>query len=216
MSRQTDKAGAFPARLWHGLQARCRKMAGGLWRTLKKPKWRHGGYGLAVLAVLAAAATLLNIGVKDLEDNYGWRRDFSFNGYTSTSAETEKVVASLASPVDLYLLYQSGEMDSQLYEVLARYGRLSDRVRVKPTDIAKNPGLLTRFQGEVTKELAADNVIVSCEATGRYKVLGYDDFVTQGYNMEKGTFEIAGLAYEKSLTEALVYVTQAEVPVVGL
>jgi hypothetical protein len=34
--------------------------------------------------------------------------------------------------------------------------------------------------------------------------------------VEKGTFEIAGLAYEKSLTEALLYVTQAQVPVVGL
>ena len=64
--------------------------------------------------------------------------------------------------------------------------------------------------------IVADSVVVSCDATGRYKVLSYDDFVTQGYNVEKGTFEIAGLAYEKRLTEALVYVTQTDVPVVGV
>ena len=164
MSGFLDKVKRLPARAWRGLGA----VAGRLWAVLKKPKWRHGGFGLAVLAALAAACVLLNIGVKALEDDYGWRRDFSFNGYTATGEQTQKVLASLAAPVDLYLLYQSGEMDSQLYEVLARYGRLSANVRVLPTDIAKNPGLLARFQGGVTKELAADSVVVSCEATGRY------------------------------------------------
>jgi hypothetical protein len=205
----------FKVRLHRSLAALGRG-AGGLWRTLRSPRWRHGGYGLALLAVVVAAGVLINIGVRELEDTYGWRRDFSFNGYTLTGEQTSKVVDALQVPVDLYLLYQSGDMDSQLYEVLARYGRLSERVRVQPTDIAKNPGILTRFQSGVTEELAADSVVVSCEATGRYKVLGYNDFVTQGYNVEKGTFEIAGLAYEKSLTEALLYVTQAQVPVVGL
>lgn len=185
-------------------------------RTLRSPKWRHGGYGALVLAGLTAVGALLNVGLKSLEDSYGWRKDFSFNGYTVTGEQTQKVLDALPAPVQLYLLYQSGEMDSQLYEVLARYQRLSDKISVLPTDIAQNPGLLTRFKTGVTQTLEADSVVVNCEATGRYKVLGYDDFVTQGYNVEKGTFEIAGLAYEKSLTEALAYVTQASVPVVGL
>ncbi|HNW85536.1 MAG TPA: Gldg family protein [Candidatus Limiplasma sp.] len=183
---------------------------------LRKPKWRHGGFGLLLVGGLLTVCVLLNVGVKNLEDTYGWQTDFSFNGYTTTGEETRKVVATLQSPIDLYLLYQNGEMDSQLYEVLARYQLLSDNIRVEPTDIAKNPGLLSRFQSDVKTTLDADSVVVSCEATGRYKVLSYDDFVTQGYNVEKGTFEIAGLAYEKKLTEALVYVTQTDIPVVGI
>ena len=95
------------------------------------------------------------------------------------------MVKALTSPVELYLLYQSGEMDSQLYQVLERYGRLSAGIAVKPVDIAQNPGLMSRFQGNLKTKLEADSVIVNCEATGRYKVLGYDDFVTQGYNVEK-------------------------------
>ena len=51
------------------------------------------------------------------------------------------------------------------------------------------------------RNTGADSVIVSCPATGRYKVLTYADFITQGYNIEQGTFEIEGLAYEKKLTE---------------
>ncbi|MEA4929227.1 MAG: Gldg family protein [Candidatus Limiplasma sp.] len=188
----------------------------GLWQTLRKPKWRHGGYGFALLAAAVAVGILLNIAVDSLEDTYGWRKDFSFNGYATTGAETQKALDTLTQDVNLYLLYQSGEMDSQLYEVLERYARLSDRVHVQPTDLAQDPGFLTRFQGNLKTTLQADSVVVSCDATGRYKVLSYDDFVTQGYNVEKGTFEIAGLAYEKRLTEALVYVTQTDVPVVGV
>ena len=193
-----------------------KKLGSRMITALRMPKWRHGGYGAALLAGLVAVGVLLNIGVNSLEETYGWQRDFSFNGYTVTGEQTQKVVASLTQNVTLYLLYQNGEMDSQLYEVLMRYQRLSGKLTVNPTDIAKNPGLLTRFEGDVKTTLDADSVVVNCDATGRYKVLSYDDFVTQGYNVEKGTFEIAGLAYEKSLTEALVYVTQTDVPVVGV
>ncbi len=192
-----------------------------LWKkgivTLRKPKWRHGGYGAALLGGFVTACVLLNIGVQSLEDSYGWKQDYSFNGYTATGEETQKVIDTLADEIDLYLLYQSGDMDSQLYTVLERYQLLSDLITVLPTDIAQNPGILTRFESNVTgSSLEADSVVVSCEATGRYKVLTYDDFVTQGYNVEEGTFEIAGLAYEKKLTEALVYVTQTDIPLVGI
>jgi len=188
----------------------------GLSLELRKPKWRHGSYGAALVGGLLAVCVLLNIGVENLETAYGWRTDFSFNGYTITGEQTKKIVATLKDKIDLYLLYQSGDMDSQLYAVLERYGRLSDLIHVEPIDIAKNPGILTRFQSDVKTTVDADSVIVSCEATGRYKVLSYNDFVTQGYNVEKGTFETAGLAYEKRLTEALVYVTETDVPVVGV
>ena len=203
----------------HGFQAVGRAVAslcGRVMTTLRQPRWRHGRLSMALLSAFILVCVMVNIGVADLENTYGWQLDFSFNGYTSTGDETRKVVESLNAPVQLYLLYQSGEMDSQLYEVLERYQRLSDRISVLPTDIAKNPGVLSRFQSDLTSTLDADTVIVNCDQTGRYKVLTYNDFVTQGYNIEKGTFEIAGLAYEKKLTEALVYVTQTTVPVVGI
>ena len=212
MKKRNGATSLKPARLFHALG----RGFGKLGATLRKPKWRHGGYGAALLVVVLAVGVLLNVGVSSLENTYGWRLDYSFNGYTLTGEETQKVVKALPSPVELYLLYQSDGMDSQLYEVLERYGRLSPQITVKAVDIAQNPGLLSRFQGTLKTTLEADSVIVNCDATGRYKVMGYDDFVTQGYNVEKGTFEIAGLAYEKRLTEALVYVTQTDVPMVGV
>lgn len=188
----------------------------GLLRKFRQPRWRHGRLGMLLLASFIAVCVLVNIGVQSLENEYGWRRDLSFNAYASTGEETAEILSRLEFPVELYLLYQNGEADSQLLEILNRYGILSDFITVKPTDIAKNPGILSRFQGDNDSELAAGSIIVNCEAQGRYRVLSLFDFVSQSYNMEQGNFEWTGMAYEKKLTEAIVYVAQQEIPVIGV
>ncbi len=187
-----------------------------LFSTFRRPKWRHGALSALLLGGLVAACALLCVGVSRLEDAYGWRLDMSFNGYATTGEETKKALDALENDVTLYLLYQGNDEDVQLLEVLKRYERLSPRVTVRETDIAKNPGVLTRFRGTMTDAVATGSVIVSCEETGRYEVLSQTNFVTQGYDIEQGTFTIAGLAYEKQLTEAISYVTQNNAPTLGL
>ena len=167
------------------------------------------------MGILIAIGVLINIGIKSLETTYGWKRDYSFNGYTYTGEETKTALSALQEPVTLYLLYQN-DMDLQLYEVLMRYQQISDRITVEAIDLTRNPGFVTLFEGDMQSSVTADSVVVSCGATGRYKILTYEDFITQGYNLATGAFEIAGLAYEKSITEAILYVSQAEVPVIGI
>lgn len=181
-----------------------------------EPRWRHGKLGALLLAAFLAACVLLNIGVKALEDEYGWARDMSFNGYATTGEETKKTLDRLERDVELYLLYQGGEEDAYLLNLLNRYQVLSDHIRVLPTDLAQNPGIVTRFQGDVDRAVEADTVIVNCPDTGRYKLLTYQDFMTSEFDMETGEFVLQGLAYEKRLTEAIVYVAQENIPVIGI
>jgi len=181
----------------------------------REPRWRHGKLSAVLMAVFLAICVLLNVGVKALEDEYGWKRDLSFNGYATTGAETAEVLKQLQHEVELYLLYQNGSIDTQVLNLMERYAVLSDLITVLPTDIVRSPGVLTRFQGDLNNAISADTVIVNCPETGRYRVLTYADFITQGYNMELGAFEIEGLAYEKKLTEAIVYVAQGSIPTVG-
>lgn len=183
---------------------------------LRKPKWRFGAYSALVMTLLVAIGILVNVGINSLETTYGWRRDYSFNGYTQTGEETKKALDTLKQPITMYLLYQSNDLDSELYEVLLRYQRLSDQITVKTVDLAKNPGFVQLFEGDLQSSITTDTVVVSCEATGRHKILSYSDFITQGYNIDTGSFEIAGLAYEKNVTEALLYVSQGDVPMIGI
>ena len=180
-----------------------------------EPRWRHGKLSAALMCAFLAVCVLLNVGVKALEDEYGWKRDLSFNGYATTGEQTAEVLSRLASDVELYLLYQNGSVDSQVLNLMERYAVLNGHITVLPVDIVRSPGVLTQFQGELGNAIEADTVIVNCPATGRYKVLTYADFITQGYNVEQGVFEIEGLAYEKELTEAIVYVAQSRIPTVG-
>ena len=181
-----------------------------------QPRWRHGRLSALMLTAFLLVCVLVNVGVKALEDEYGWTRDLSFNGYATTGEETAQVLSRLEEDVEIYLLYQGGEVDAYVLNLLKRYEVLCDRITVLPTDIARNPGILTRFQGELDKAVEADTVIVNCPATNRYKLLTYEDFMASGYDIETGEFVLEGLAYEKQLTEAIVYTAQADIPVVGI
>ncbi|MBE5800830.1 MAG: hypothetical protein E7319_00895 [Clostridiales bacterium] len=193
-----------------------KKLFSSLGQRLRQPKWRHGKLSSLMMALLIVIVVLLNVAMQTIENAYGLRRDMSFNQYASTGEKTEKVLNELDTDVELYLLYQDGEENSQLLQVVQHYGVLSDRVKVLPTDISKNPGILTRFIGDMDSAVAAISVVVNCPATGRYVVLDYDDFYTQGYDIELGDFVVEGLSYEKKITEAILYTTQASVPTVGL
>jgi len=184
--------------------------------ALRRPKWRHGRWSALILSAFIATCVLFNIAVETLEFEYGWRRDYSFNGYATTGEETKAVMGRLTKAVDLYLLYQSSDSNSHLLELLNRYAALNRLIHINPTDIAKNPGILTRFQGNLESVPQADSVIVSCEETGRYRILAYEDFFTLGYDIATGTFQVEGLAYEKHLTETIVYVAEDCVPQLGI
>ena len=204
------------ASLLHRVGAALRALPARGLRALRNPRWRHGGWSLLLILALLAAAVLVNVGVSRLEDEYGWRKDFSFNQYATTGEDTRRVLADLAQDVDVYAVYQSGDEDEQLFEVLARYEAQSERVHVHRADIARNPGLLTQYASASEGSPTSGSVVVDCPATGRYKLLSYESFVSQGYNLESGTIEIEGVAYEKRITEAIVYVTEGAVPVVGI
>ena len=191
------------------------KKANRLLARLRQPKWRHGRRSALLMAAFLTLFVLANVAVTGLENLYGWRKDLSYNSYATTGEETQKALERVQDDVELYLLYQNGDEDEQVLQVLNRYKVLSEHISVIPTDIARNPAILSRFSGDETTSVSADSVIVSCPATGRYKVLNYQNFFTTGYNIEAGEFQIEGLSYEKNLTEAIVYVTREEIPTVG-
>ena len=180
------------------------------WRN---PRLRYGGFSTLLLCVALAALIALNVAFTGLEKKHGWRADFSFNGVTTQSETTRAVLAGLAYPVHIYALYQKGSEDLPLMELLDRYAAASDLVTWEQADVALSPGLLERFHSEVTGEsVTNDSLVVSCEATGRWKALSYQDFISLSLNLEAGAYEVSGLSYESKITSAIAYITQDEIP----
>ena len=180
------------------------------WRN---PRLRYGSLSTLILCVALAALILLNAALTRLEQKHGWRADFSFNSLTTQSETTLRVLEELPYPVHIYALYSKGSEDLPLMELLNRYAAAADMVTWERTDVALNPGLLTRFHSEVTGEsVTNDSLVVFCEATGRWKALSYPDFMTLSLNLDEGSYEISGLAYEAKITSAIAYVTQDTIP----
>ena len=180
------------------------------WRS---PRLRYGSLSTLILCVALAALILLNVAFTRLETKHGWRADFSFNSLTTQSETTLRVLEGLPYPVHIYAVYQKGGEDLPLFELLNRYAAASGLVTWEQTDVALNPGLLTRFRSEVTGEsVINDSLVVYCETTGRWKVLTYADFLTRSLNLDLGDYEISGLAYEAKITSAIAYVTQNTIP----
>ncbi|MBR2718836.1 MAG: Gldg family protein [Clostridia bacterium] len=179
----------------------------------KNPRFRYGSVSTLILCLLLAALIGANALFGALEKKNGWRVDFSFNGITTQSETTLQILEQLPHPVHIYALFPRGQEDGPLMELLDRYAAASPLVTWAQTDITLNPGLLTRFQSD-TSEMAVsnDSLIVSCEATGRFKVLSPGDFVSLSLDYEAGTFTSAGYTYESRITSAINYVTRQEIP----
>lgn len=179
----------------------------------QQPRFRYGGISTLILCLLLAALLGLNVLTASLEKKNGWKVDCSFNAVTTQSAPTREVLAALTRPVHIYALFNRGQEDAQLIEVLDRYAAASPLVTWEQTDVLLNPGLISRFQGATSDQtITTDSLIVSCEETGRWKVISPAEFISVSYDYTTGEPLIAGLTYESRITAAIRYVTQETVP----
>ncbi|MBE5768978.1 MAG: hypothetical protein E7333_05225 [Clostridiales bacterium] len=179
-----------------------------LWR---RPRFRYGSLSALLLIVLLALMVGFNLLFTHLEKENGWRVDYSFNGLTTQSQATLDVLETLPYPVHIYALFTQGNEDLPLMELLDRYAAASDLITWEQTDVALNPGLLTRFSDD-TQTVANDSLIVHCPTTDRWKVLSPADFIGISLNYEQGVYEIAGYTYEQEITSALTFVTKESIP----
>ena len=177
----------------------------------KTGKWKYGSVSVIMIVMILAAIIALNAGVYALEKKKGWRIDLSFNGITSQSAETAQVLEKLKDPVEIYALFRKGDEDAPLLELLDRYAASSEMVTWKQVDPALNPALLNRFTTDSVTPVS-DDLIIYCEKTNRFRVLGPDDYVSVGMDTETGEYTYTGWTYERSITAAIAYVTKERIP----
>lgn len=168
------------------------------------------GTGLGIIILLIALAGI-NIGISRLEKRNGWRKDYSFNGITTQSETTLKVLAELPYSVHIYALFSHGQEDAPLMELLDRYAANSDLISWEQVDPALNPILISRFS-QGTASVSSDSMIVYCEETNHWRILSPSDFISLSMDAETGTYNYAGYTYERAITSALVYVTQKDIP----
>ena len=149
-------------------------------------KRRYRSQSLLIVILLLASLIALNAAFSALETRNGWRTDWSFNSLTTHSDQTREILEQLDKPVHIYAMYRRGEEDAPLMELLNRYAAASSLVTWEQTDPRLNPALLSRYSTE-TQPVTEDSLIVTCEETGRWRVLTAESFVSLGLDTETGS-----------------------------
>ena len=167
-------------------------------------------FSAAVAVAVAVSLIAVNIGAEQLEKRNGWRADFSFNSISTHSAVTKDTLENLQHPVHMYALFRKGDEDAPLMELLNRYAAASDKVTWEQLEPSLNPALISRFATD-TETPGENSLIVYCEETGRWRTLGPEDYVSLSMNTETGEYTYSGWTYERSITNAIAYVTREQV-----
>ena len=180
-------------------------------------KFRCGGFSAVLTVGVVICALLVGALADGLEKRFALQADLSFNGATTQGAVTKAALAQLDKNVRLYAVTPASGGDETLLSLLDRYAAASDRVTVPRENLVKNPVLQSQFsdaagENQVTEEC----LIVSCPETGRARILTAEDYVLYSYNMDTGYFDEVSYSYEKTVTEAILYVTQDDVPAVQI
>lgn len=187
-----------------------------LWKKVKNSrKFRCGSFSV-LLTAIAVGVCLAVVALADLmEQKYALTLDVSFNAATTQGEITKTVLSQLEKTVHIYALVPEEGQNDTLMQLLRRYDAASERVTVSEESVLRNPGLLEKFAADIgDQKVNRDCLIVYCEENKRAKVLDEDDYYLFSYDPGTGLFSVGQMIYEKSMTEAILYVTADELPVV--
>lgn len=178
-------------------------------------KLRCGGFSV-LLTLMVVGIAIGAVALADgLEGRFALSRDVSFNAATTQGEITRAVLKEMEKDVHIYALIPEEGQNDTLMQLLKRYDAASDKVTVSEESVLRNPALLEKFAAEIgDKKVNRDCLIIHCKEQGRAKVLDEDDYYLYSYDTENGTFSVGQMVYEKSVTEALLYVTEDELPTV--
>ena len=164
---------------------------------------KGGTYSLAVSAVVLAILVALNALPASAT-----RYDISSTKLYSITSNTKVVVNALEKDVTVYWITQSGEEDSVVENLLAKYESLSGHISV----VKKNPDVYPTFAAQYTDETVSNNsLVVECGDKSRY--ISYSEiYLTDiDYTTYSYVYSFDG---EGALTSAIAYVVSDDLPVV--
>jgi ABC-type uncharacterized transport system involved in gliding motility auxiliary subunit len=161
------------------------------------------------IAVVLAAAVLLNAVVHVLTDRFNLRADLSQEKYYTISAQTAGVLDGLQEDIYIYTLYTADNVDERVQELLKSYAAASPRVHVENIDPTYSPTFTQQFDPD-GNGISSGSVILTNAAEDNYSVLTvYDLYVVDTVYML-----LYGMQAEQKMTSTINYLQTGERPAV--
>jgi len=167
---------------------------------------RGGSYSLAITAIVLALLIVVNILFSALPASLT-KLDISAAKLYSITSNTKAVVNALTEDVTIYWVVQSGEEDQVIENLLSKYESLSEHIQV----VKKDPDVFPTFAEQYTDETVYNNsLIVECAERSRF--IRFNDIYLGEVNMYTYTYTATDFDGEGTITSAIDYVVNEELP----
>ncbi|NMA82537.1 MAG: GldG family protein [Epulopiscium sp.] len=177
-------------------------------QSFQNKKFKYGGYATMVTMIFIAILLVINLVVEQM----GIKIDLTQNALYSLSQQTYDILDGLEQDVTIYGLYETGQEQLMVKEVLDKYASRSKKINIQ----YKDPILYPQFALQYEKDgqtVSLGSLIV--ESGNKVKVISQYDLVNYSYNYNNPTQSQAeSLAIEQRITAAIDYVTSEKNPII--
>ena len=181
---------------------RLKKITGKISGLFRTAGTKHGTYSVGLTVIVIAVVIVLNLVIGQIPEAYR-NLDVSSTKIYEITDTTKELLGGLEDEVDMKVLAVKDETDDRIVTFLSRYASLSGKIHLEWVDPVLHPSALTEY------DTTENNVVVSCEATGKTTTISFDDIlVPDMYSYYYyGSLSYTSFDGEGQLTSAVNYVT---------
>ncbi len=167
---------------------------------------RYGTYSTFTALVVIAIAVVVNL----IAGSINYKKDLTPNSIFAVTDDTKTVLDNVKNNVNIYAMYQTGQEDSVVLQILDQYENANSNIKVQTKDPVLYPQFVEKYTADGST-VSTGSIIV--ESGDRYKVIDSSDIYTQGTDYMTGE-ATQNVAAEAQITGAIQYVTIDELPVI--
>lgn len=163
---------------------------------------RNGSYSVGITALVIVIIVIVNLIVGQIPEKYR-NLDVSSTKIYDISKTSKKLLQNVKDNVTFTVLANKEETDERIVTFLSKYAALSSKISVEWIDPVLHPSALTEY------DAAENSIVVSCEDTGKTKVVSFSDIIVADMSSYyyTGTISEAQFDGEGQLSSAVNYVT---------
>lgn len=155
---------------------------------------------LGYMVLLIGCAVVVTLVVEKIESRFNLRWDLTNSQIYSIGDTTKEVLEKLDKDITIYTLYETGNEDHTISEILARYKQKSSHIKVVNIDPLESPFFTQQFETDDTK-IEASSLVVQANDTKDFRVISAQDLYE--WQLEEDQLYATGMIAEQRITSAI-------------
>lgn len=156
---------------------------------------------IGVFCIFLVFSIVLTLVAEKIEDDFNLRWDLTVNQTYTIGDTTKTILYELDKKIIIYTLYQTGEEDLTVSELLSRYEAESDFIEIKNIDPVELPLFVDEYEEIVGEEITEGSIIVQEKDSDNFRVIYPQDLYE--WELDEDQLYATGMVAEMRITSAI-------------